>query len=90
MSEIILYTTEDGLTKVNVQLENETVWLTIDQLAELFNKSRSTINEHILNIYSEKELTEVDAIRKIGNSDFSAKTFYGMSYLMENEKYVKS
>ena len=72
MSEIILYTTEDGLTKVNVQLENETVWLTIDQMAELFNKSRSTINEHILNIYSEKELTENDTIRKIGHSDFSA------------------
>jgi hypothetical protein len=46
MSEIILYTTEDGLTKINVQLENETVWLTIDQMAELFNKGRSTINEH--------------------------------------------
>ncbi len=52
MSELILYTTDDGSTKINVKLENETVWLTIDQMSELFNKSRSTINEHILNIYS--------------------------------------
>jgi hypothetical protein len=37
MSEIILYTTEDGLKKVNVKLENETVWLTIDQMSDLFN-----------------------------------------------------
>ncbi|UAY56652.1 RhuM family protein [Arachidicoccus terrestris] len=73
MSEIILYTTGDGLTKINVKLDDETVWLTIDQMAELFNKSRSTINEHILNIYNEEELREVDTIRKIGISDFSTK-----------------
>jgi|SRR5690606_2673076 len=73
MSELILYTTADGLTKINVKLENETVWLTIDQMAELFNKSRSTINEHILNIYQEGELSDADTMRKIGISDFSTK-----------------
>lgn len=92
MSEIILYTTKDGLTKINVQLENETVWLTIDQMAELFNKGRSTINEHILNIYSENELTESDTMRKIGNSDFSTKptNFYNLDVIISVGYRVKS
>jgi len=50
MSEIILYTTEDGIIKINVQLDNETVWLTQEQMANLFGKARSTITEHISNI----------------------------------------
>ena len=58
MSEIILYTTEDVLTKVDVKLENETVWLTQEQMAQLFGKSRSTITEHISNIYKEEELEQ--------------------------------
>ena len=92
MSEITLYTTEDGLTKINVQLENETVWLTIDQMAELFNKGRSTINEHVLNIYSENELTESDTMRKIGISDFSTKptNFYNLDVIISVGYRVKS
>lgn len=92
MSEIVLYTTEDGLTKINVQLENETVWLTIDQMAELFNKSRSTINEHILNIYNENELIESDTMRKIGNSDFSTKptNYYNLDVIISVGYRVKS
>jgi len=92
MSEITLYTAEDGLTKINVQLENETVWLTIDQMAELFNKGRSTINEHVLNIYSENELTESDTMRKIGNSDFSTKptNFYNLDVIISVGYRVKS
>lgn len=58
MSEIILYTTDDGLTKISVQLEDETVWLTQEQMANLFGKSRSTITEHISNIFVEGELDE--------------------------------
>lgn len=92
MSEITLYTTEDGRTKIYVQLENETVWLTIDQMAELFNKGRSTINEHVLNIYSENELTESDTMRKIGNSDFSTKptNFYNLDVIISVGYRVKS
>lgn len=92
MSEIILYTTEDGLTKINVQLENETVWLTIDQMAALFNKSRSTINEHIINIYAENELIESETMRKIGNSDFSTKptNFYNLDVIISVGYRVKS
>lgn len=92
MSEIILYTTADGLTKINVQLENETVWLTIDQIAKLFNKSRSTINEHILNVYSEGELLEAETIRKIGISDFSTKptNHYNLDVIISVGYRVKS
>lgn len=92
MSEIILYTTEDGLTKVNVKLEDETVWLTIDQMADLFNKSRSTINEHILNVYKERELLEADTMRKIGISDFSTKptNHYNLDVIISVGYRVKS
>jgi hypothetical protein len=65
MSEIILYTTEDGITKINVQLENETVWLTQKQLVELYQTAKSTVSEHIKNIYTDEELTPVATVRKI-------------------------
>lgn len=92
MSEVIIYTTADGLAKINVQLENETVWLTIDQMAELFQKSRSTINEHILNVYTEGELSENDTKRKIGISDFSTKptNFYNLDVIISVGYRVKS
>ncbi len=45
--EVIIYQTDDGLTKLNVSLQNETVWLTIDQMAELFQRDKSTISRHI-------------------------------------------
>ena len=79
-TNIIIYQTEDGITKIEARLEDETVWLTIDQMAELFQKSRSTINEHILNIYQEKELEKDSSMRKIGNSDFSTKTTKPTNY----------
>ena len=54
--DIIIYQTEDGLTKIDVKIENETVWLSQQQMAELFSTSRTNIIEHINNIYSEQEL----------------------------------
>ena len=71
--EIIIYQSEDGIVQLDVRLENETVWLTIDQMSLLFGKARSTINEHILNAFQDGELNESDSVRKIGNSDFSTK-----------------
>jgi hypothetical protein len=65
MSEIILYTTEDGITKINVQLENETVWLTQKQMVELYQTAKSTVSEHIKNIYTDEELTPDATVRKI-------------------------
>ena len=91
-SDILLYQTEDGRTKLEVRLEHETVWITIDQMAELFQKSRSTVNEHILNIFKEGELKEDDVKRKIGNSDFSTKltNLYNLDVIISVGYRVKS
>jgi hypothetical protein len=91
-SEIIIFKTADEKVSVNVVMENETVWLTIEQMATLFDKSKSTINEHILNIYKEKELTEDDTLRKIGNSDFSTKptNYYNLDVIISVGYRVKS
>ena len=62
-SELLLYQTEDGHTRVQVRLENETVWLSQKQLGELFQKDVRTINEHIQNIYEEGELQAAPTIR---------------------------
>lgn len=56
--EIVLFQTEDGQTKLEVQLQDETVWLTIDQMAELFQRNRSTISRHIKRIYDDGELSK--------------------------------
>lgn len=55
-SSLILYQTEDGSTRIEVRLLDETVWLTQPQMSELFNKDRRTISEHIQNIFTENEL----------------------------------
>ena len=70
-SEIIIYNTEDGLTKVEVSFIDDNVWLTQDQMAALFQKSKSTINEHIKNIYEDGELQQAFTMKKFGNSEFS-------------------
>ena len=72
-SEIIMYQTDDGTTKIEVSFDGDTVWLTQAQMADLFQKSKSTINEHIKNAYAEGELNETDTVRKFGNSEFSTK-----------------
>jgi hypothetical protein len=61
---ILIYQTEDGTTKIDVRLENETVWMTQKAIAELYQKGINTINEHIKNIYIERELDENSTIRK--------------------------
>ena len=67
-SEIVIYKSEDGNIKVDVLFEGETVWLTQAQVCELFGKSRSTISEHIKNIFEERELQEEVVVRKIRNT----------------------
>lgn len=57
-SQILIYKSDDGSTNLQVTLEGETVWLTQDQMAELFDKGRTTITEHIQNIFKEGELNE--------------------------------
>ena len=63
LGEIIIFQSDEGV-KLDVRLENQTVWLNIEQIAQLFNKGRSTINEHILNIFKEGELDEEVVCRK--------------------------
>lgn len=53
---ILLYQTEDGQTKIEVTLANDTVWLTADQMAELFQRNKSTISRHIMNVFESGEL----------------------------------
>ena len=91
-NQIIIFRTEDGKVSVDVRFDDDTVWLTIDQMAELFEKSRSTINEHILNVYSEGELEESVSKRKIGISDFSTKptNHYNLDVIISVGYRVKS
>lgn len=82
--EIVIYQSEEGRVSVDVLFQDETVWLPIEQMSILFGKSRSTINEHILNIYKEGELSEADTVRKIGIPDFSTKptNFYNLDVVI--------
>jgi hypothetical protein len=91
-TEIVIYQGEDGSAKIDVRFEGNDAWLNIEQMAELFQKSRSTINEHILNIFEEGELNELLAMRKIGNSDFSTKptNFYNLDVVISVGYRVKS
>lgn len=90
--EIIIYQSDDGKINLDVRLENKTVWLTIDQMAELFGKARSTVNEHILNAYAEGEIEEAKTMRKIGNPDFSTKpmNYYNLDVIISVGYRVKS
>ena len=56
--QVVIYQTEDGQTQIDVRLENETVWLTQAQMAELFQKDRTVITRHINNVFKEKNLKE--------------------------------
>ena len=64
-SSIIIYTTEDGSTNLQVKMENETVWLTQSQMAELFQTDRTSIVRHINNIYKIEELNRESTCAKI-------------------------
>jgi len=74
--DIVFFDAGSGDAQIEVKLEHETVWLTQDQMAELFQKAKSTINEHIKNIYSEQELDDKITMEKFGNSEFSKKPVY--------------
>lgn len=69
-NKIIIYQTEDGQTQIDVRLENETVWLTQAQMAELFDKGRTVIGRHIRNIYKEEELEQDITCAKFAQVQF--------------------
>jgi hypothetical protein len=91
-SDIIIYQNQDGNIKIDVRLEEETVWLTQDQMATLFGKAKSTINEHIKNIYEEQELEESVTMKKFGISEFQQKAFnyYNLDVIISVGYRVKS
>jgi hypothetical protein len=91
-SNLLIYQNQDGNIKIDVKLENETVWLTQDQMAMLFGKSKSTINEHIQNIYLEGELEKEGTLQKFGISEFQQKAnnYYNLDVIISVGYRVKS
>ena len=90
--EIAIFKTDKETINVEVLFEDETVWLTQEQMAQLFEKSKSTINEHIKNIFAEGELEESTAIKKFGNSEFQQKApfYYNLDVIISVGYRVKS
>ena len=82
-SELIIYQTEDGQTRLQVKMENETVWLTQDQMAELFAKGRSTITEHIQNVFKEGELDEKSVCREFRRTGSDGKGYVVRYYNLD-------
>ena len=81
-TEIILF--ENQEVKLEVNMKDETVWLTQEQMSKLFGKAKSTINEHIKNIYKSEELLESETMSKFGNSEFSDKptNYYNLDVII--------
>lgn len=82
-SKLVIYQSEDGQAKIDVHFEDETAWLTQDQMAELFDKGRSTIAEHIQNIYSEKELDEKAVCREFRRTGPDGKEYAVKHYNLD-------
>lgn len=93
-SNIIIYQTEDGKTKIETRLEDETVWLTQAQLCELFQKSKATVSEHIKNIFEEDELDSNSVVRNFRTTAADGKSyntsFYNLDVIISVGYRVKS
>lgn len=81
-SPIVIYTSSDGKVNLEVQINANTVWLTQQQIAQLYGKAVSTINEHIKKILAEEELKEDDCVKKFGNSEFQQKAPFNYNLSM--------
>ena len=95
--EVLIYQTEDGLTKIDVSMQDETVWLTQQQMADLYQTSRTNVVEHIKHIYEERELEEHSTcrnfrqVRKEGNRDVTREMpFYNLDMIISLGYRVKS
>lgn len=92
--EILIYQNQEGNIKVDVRLEEETIWLTQAQLCELFQKSKATISEHIKNIFAEGELDETSVVRKFRTTATDGKSydtyFYNLDVIISVGYRVKS
>ena len=72
-SSLIIYTTEDGLTNVDVTFDDDTVWLTLDQMSVLFDRNKSTISRHIKNIFEEGELDRSSTVTNFATIQIEGK-----------------
>lgn len=94
LSNILIYQTEDGNTKIETRLEDETVWLTQAQLCELFQKSKATVSEHIKNIFEEDELIEHSVVRNFRTTAVDGKSYetnyYNLDVIISVGYRVKS
>jgi hypothetical protein len=92
--EILIYENQDGNIKIDVRLEEETVWLTQAQLCEMFQKSKATISEHIKNIFQEEELIENSVVRKFRTTAEDGKNYetnyYNLDVIISVGYRVKS
>ena len=93
--EIAIFKTDKETINVEVIFEDETVWLTQEQMSKMFEKAKSTINEHIKHIFEEGELDELNATRKFGNTEFSTdvtkpKIYYNLDVIISVGYRVKS
>ena len=88
---ILIYQAEDGKIKIETRLENETVWLTQEQMAQLFQRERSVITKHLKNIFEEQELDEKSNVQilHISGSDRPIK-FYNLDVIISVGYRVKS
>ena len=93
-SNIIMYTTEDGLTKIETTFDEDTVWLSLDQMAELFQRDKSTISKHIKNIFAEGELQRTSVVAKFATTASDGKTYqvdyYNLDVIISVGYRVKS
>ena len=93
-SSIIMYTTEDGLTKIETTFDEDTVWLSLDQMAELFQRDKSTISRHIKNIFEEGELQRNSVVAKFATTASDGKTYqvdhYNLDVIISVGYRVKS
>lgn len=93
-SNIIIYTTEDGLAKIETTFDEDTVWLSLEQMAELFERDKSTISRHIKNIFSEGELTRDAVVANFATTASDGKTYkvdyYNLDVIISVGYRVKS
>ena len=82
-SEIIIYQTEDGQTKIDVRMENETVWLSLDKMAELFQRDKSTVSRHIKNVFEEGELDYHSVVANFATTATDGKTYMVTYYNLD-------
>ena len=91
-SKIAIYETPDGQTRLQVKIETETVWLTQSQMAHFFQTTKPTINEHIKNIYKERELSESETKKKLKDHEYSVKptNYYNLGVVISVGYRVKT